>query len=196
MGSTYRRLEVPGEDDLIGAGVHFCATCDGPFYRGQEVAVVGGGNSAVEESLFLTRFVDRLVLIVRGEAPKASKLLLDKLAESPNIEVRTNTEVRAIEGEERLETLRIADTAAGREEVLNPAALFVFVGLSPNGDWLPEEIGRDAAGFVVTDRTLETSMPGIFAAGDLRQGSTQQAASAAGEGATVALMVREYLKDG
>ncbi len=194
-GSTYRKLEVPGEDDLIGAGVHFCATCDGPFYRDQAVAVVGGGNSAVEESLFLTRFVDRLTLLVRGDSLSASKLLIDKLGESPKIEVRYNTVVQELLGKDRLEGLRIAAKEGGSEDVLSPAALFVFVGLSPNSEWLPEEIVRDEIGFVCTDRTLETAMPGVFAAGDVRRGSTQQAASAAGEGATVALMVREYLKE-
>jgi thioredoxin reductase (NADPH) len=193
-GSTYKRLGVPGEDELIGAGLHFCATCDGPFYKERDVAVIGGGNSAGEESLFLTRFARRVTMLVRGPALSASKIVVDKIAESSQIDVRTETEVVALEGEGRLRGLRVRDRRSGTEETLAPAGVFVFIGLSPNSTWLPPEIARDGAGFVRTSPTLETSMPGVFAAGDLRLGSTKQAASAAGEGATAALMIREYLK--
>ncbi len=193
-GSTYRRLGVPGEDDLIGSGVHFCATCDGPFYKGRHVAVVGGGNSAGEESLFLTRFVDKVTLLVRGTQLSASKVVIDKIEDSAKIEVRYNTEIAELLGEGKLTGLTIRDRKSGATEQIEPAGLFVFIGLSPNVDWLPKEIERDPAGFLVTSPTLETSIPGVFAAGDVRRGSTKQAASAAGEGATAALMIREYLK--
>lgn len=192
-GSTYRRLQVPGEDELIGAGVHFCATCDGPFYRGQHVAVIGGGNSAGEESLFLTRFAERVTMLVRGPALTASKVVADKIAETPRIEVRYHTEVVALEGQRRLSGVVLRDRAGARETI-RPAGVFVFIGLSPNTGWLPPEIRRDPGGFITTGPTLETSLPGVFAAGDARLGSTKQAASAAGEGATAALMIREYLK--
>ena len=194
-GSTYRRLGVPGEDDLIGAGVHFCATCDGPFYKGQQVAVIGGGNSAGEESLFLTRFVDRVSLLVRGPQLSASKVVADKIEEASRIDVRFNTEIVALEGQGRLSGIRVRDRQSGAEDTLHPAGAFVFIGLTPNSGWLPPEIERDRQGFVITGPTLATSMPGVFAAGDVRVGSTKQAASAAGEGATAALMIREYLKE-
>lgn len=193
-GSTYRRLGVPGEDELIGAGVHFCATCDGPFYKGQPVAVVGGGNSAGEESLFLTRFADRVTLLVRGPEMTASRIVIDKVTGHPRIDVRYNTEVTALHGEAKLSGLTVRDRSSGSTEELHPKGVFVFIGLKPNTGWLPPQIERDAAGFVVTRPNLETSLPGVFAAGDVRRGSTKQAASAAGEGATAALMVREYLK--
>jgi thioredoxin reductase (NADPH) len=193
-GSTYRRLGVPGEDDLIGAGVHYCATCDGPFYRGKEVAVIGGGNSAGEESLFLTRFVDRVTILARGPKLSASQVVIDKIAETPQIEVRYNTEVTELLGEKKLSGLTFRAREGGAAETLHPAGVFVFIGLTPNAAWLPPEIERDERGFIVTKQTLETSMPGVFAAGDVREGSTKQAASAVGEGATAALMVREYLK--
>lgn len=193
-GSTYRRLGVPGEDELIGAGVHFCATCDGPFYKGQPVAVIGGGNSAGEESLFLTRFADRVTLLVRGPAMTASQIVVDKVTTNPKIDVRFNTEVTALHGEAKLSGITVRDRVSGSIEELHPKGVFVFIGLRPNSDWLPPKIKRDAAGFVVTKINLETSMRGVFAAGDVRLGSTKQAASAAGEGATAALMVREYLK--
>jgi thioredoxin reductase (NADPH) len=193
-GSTYRRLGVPGEDELIGAGIHFCATCDGPFYKGQHVAVIGGGNSAGEESLFLTRFADRVTILVRGEAMTASQIVADKVVSNPKIEVRYNTEVQALLGESKLKGIVIRNRKSGASEEINPAGAFVFIGLSPNSGWLPAEIERDRYGFVVTRPNLETSLPGVFAAGDVRLGSTKQAASAVGEGATAALMVRDYLK--
>jgi len=194
-GSTYRRLGVPGEDDLIGAGIHFCATCDGPFYKDQPVAVIGGGNSAAEESLFLTRFASEVTLLVRSAALSASQVVAEKVAEHPEITVRYNTAVEAFTGEGKLGGIVVRDRQSGATEELHPAGVFVFIGLSPNSDWLPAEIARDQYGFVVTSLTLATSVRGIFAAGDVRKGSTKQAASAAGEGATAALMVREYLRE-
>jgi thioredoxin reductase (NADPH) len=194
-GSTYRRLGVPGEEDLIGAGVHFCATCDGPFYKGQHVAVVGGGNSAGEESLFLTRFADKVTILVRGPSMTASKIVVDKLAEDPKIDVRYHTEVQALHGEKKLAGITTHNNETGAVEKIEPAGVFVFIGLSPNSGWLPGEIKRDQYGFIVTDAMLATTMHGVFAAGDVRKGSTKQAASAAGEGATAALMIREYLKE-
>lgn len=195
-GSTYRRLGAPGEEELIGAGVHFCATCDGPFYKGRHVAVIGGGNSAGEESLFLTRFVDKLTIIVRGEAMTASQIVIDKVSMTPKIEVRYNTDTVEFHGSEsgKLSGITVRDRKTGAAERLNPAGVFVFIGLQPNTGWLPAEIKRDEYGFVVTTPMLETTMPGVFSAGDVRRGSTKQAASAAGEGATAALMIREYLK--
>jgi thioredoxin reductase (NADPH) len=194
-GSTYRRLGVEGEDDLIGAGVHFCATCDGPFYKGRHVAVIGGGNSAGEESLFLTRFADRVTILVRGAAMTASKIVIDKVEENAKIDVRYNTEVQALHGDGRLTGLTIRDKTTGATEEIAPAGVFVFIGLSPNSGWLPDTINCDQYGFVVTDHMLATSVPGVFAAGDVRKGSTKQAAAAVGEGATAALMIREYLKE-
>ena len=195
-GSTYRRLEVPGEDELIGAGVHFCATCDGPFYKGQPVAVIGGGNSAGEESLFLARFAAKVMILVRGAAMTASKIVVDKVEESPRIELRYNTEVVELLGAAggHLTGLKIRNRVTHAIEQIDPAGVFVFIGLSPNSGWLPHSIQRDQYGFIVTNPMLETSLTGVFAAGDVRAGSTKQAASAVGEGATAALMIREYLR--
>ncbi len=194
-GSTYKRLGVRGEDDFIGAGVHFCATCDGPFYKDQPVAVIGGGNSAGEESLFLTRFASQVTILVRGPAMSASKAVIDKVEEKSNIDVRYNTEVVALEGDGKLAGVTVRNKLTGQTETLHPAGVFVFIGLSPNSAWLPPEIQRDAQGFIQTSATLATSLPGVFAAGDVRLGSTKQAASAVGEGATAALMIREYLRN-
>jgi thioredoxin reductase (NADPH) len=195
-GSTYRRLNVPGEEELIGAGVHFCATCDGPFYKGQHVAVIGGGNSAGEESLFLTRFVDKVTILVRGGEMTASKIVIDKVTTNPKIEIRYHTDTVEFLGADsgKLKGLKIQDRQTGAIEEINPAGVFVFIGLSPNSGWLPAEVERDEYGFIVTNPMLETSFTGVFAAGDVRKGSTKQAASAVGEGATAALMIREHLK--
>jgi len=193
-GSTYRHLGVPGEDELIGAGVHFCATCDGPFYKGQHVAVIGGGNSAGQESLFLTRFAKKVTILVRGATMSASQIVIDKVEENPQIELRYNTQVQALKGENKLSAITIHNSKTDTTEEITPDGLFVFIGLSPNTGWLPDAIKRDSYGFITTNAMLETSMAGVFAAGDVRKGSTKQAASAAGEGATAALMIREYLK--
>ena len=213
-GSRYRRLGVPGEEKYIGAGVHFCATCDGPFYKGQSVAIVGGGNSATEESLFLLKFVDRVTMLVRGGALKASQILQEKVLAHPQIDVRFHTEVVTFDGKGgKLTSVTIEDGQAGTTVEIQPAAVFVFVGQTPNSGFLAEtDVRLNRWGFVITghdlvhggDRPdgyegrepfmLETSVPGIFSAGDVRAGSTKQVASAAGEGTTAALLVREYLK--
>ncbi|MGH2388713.1 MAG: NAD(P)/FAD-dependent oxidoreductase, partial [Chloroflexota bacterium] len=193
-GSTYRRLGIPGEDELIGAGIHYCATCDGPFYRGKEVAVIGGGNSAAEESIFLTRFVKKVTILVRGESMTASKVVVEKLRENSAVEIRYHTELTALHGEGKLTGVTIRDTHSGAEERIAPSGLFVFIGLTPNSAMAPDRIERDGRGFIITNPMLETNVPGIFAAGDVRLGSTKQAASAVGEGATAALMIRQYLQ--
>jgi thioredoxin reductase (NADPH) len=193
-GSTYRRLGAAGEDDLIGAGIHFCATCDGPFYKGRPVAVIGGGNSAGEESLFLTRFAEKVILLVRGDKLTASQIVIDKVLANPRIEVRYHTEVVEFHGDGKLQAVTVRNSQTNATEKITPAGVFVFIGLTPNSGWLPAEVERDRQGFVVTKPTLETSLAGVFAAGDVRQGSTKQAASAVGEGATAALMIREYLR--
>lgn len=215
-GSTYRRLEVPGEEDFIGAGIHFCATCDGPFYKGQHVAVIGGGNSATEESLFLLKFVDRVTMLVRGGEFKASQILQEKVLSEPQIDVRFHTETIGFHGDGgRLKALTVKNNQSGETEELHPAGVFIFIGLTPNTGFLAgTPVKTNQWGFIVTGHDLvhpdgrpptfqtrdpfplETSVPGIFAAGDVRAGSTKQVASAAGEGATVALLVRDYLKCG
>ena len=136
-GSTYRRLGVPGEEDYLGAGIHFCATCDGPFYRGQEVLVIGGGNSAGEESLFLTRFASHVTILVRGEGLSASAVVREKVAECDTITVRPHTVVEGFEGaHSQLTAVRVRDTASGATETLHPAGVFVFIGLQPNTAFL------------------------------------------------------------
>jgi thioredoxin reductase (NADPH) len=193
LGSTYRRLGIPGEEDFIGAGVHFCATCDGAFYRDRDVLVIGGGNSAGEEGVFLTRFARRVTIAVRGPQLTASKVIAQKVASHPKIDVLTNAEPVAFLGQTRLETVVLRHGDAAQELTLTPDGVFVFIGLSPNTEMVRGAVELDERGFIITDTTLMTSARGIFAAGDCRQGSTKQAASAAGEGAAVALAIRHYV---
>ena len=192
-GSTYRRLGVPGEEDFIGAGVHFCATCDGPFYRDRPVLVVGGGNSAVEESAFLTRFASSVTIAVRGKELSASQVASTKVLQSDKIDVQYGTVVTAFKGDKKLKSVMIKRLDTGVEEEITPAGVFVFVGLSPNTEFVKDLVDLNDAGFITTSMSMETSMEGVFAAGDARAGSTKQLVSAAGEGATAALMIRQYL---
>ena len=195
-GSRYRRLGIEGEDALIGSGVHYCATCDGPFYKGKDVAIIGGGNSAVEEGIFLTRFASHVTLLARGPELHASDVAVTKLKEQKAMDVLYNTEVVGLSGNHKLEGVTVRDLKTGEVRDLEPTpkGIFVFIGLTPNTGFLPPELQRDKQGFIVTTGTLETTIPGVFAAGDVRVGSTKQAASAAGEGATAALAIRDYLR--
>ena len=195
-GSSYRRLGVPGEDELIGAGVHFCATCDGPFYKGaSELLVIGGGNSGLEEGLFLSRFAERVRVAEFNPELKASKLLQDKVFNHPQFEVHTNTQITALRGRKKLEEVVARHRGTGEEYRWHPAAAFVFIGLQPNTGFLRGTVDLDEWGFVVTDNRFQTSLPGVFVAGDVRQGSTKQLGAAVGEGITALLMVREHLKE-
>ncbi|GAC1445573.1 MAG: hypothetical protein NVSMB55_27360 [Mycobacteriales bacterium] len=192
-GSTYRRLGVPGEDDFIGAGVHFCATCDGAFYRDRKVLVVGGGNSAGEESIFLTRFSRDVTIATAGPSLTASKVVQDKVAESSALTVLPHTTVSAFQGDGALRSVVLQDTESGEQRTEEFDGVFVFIGLTPNTE-LATALDVDDMGFLVTDVGMSTSTPGIFAAGDARAGSTKQAASAAGEGAAAALAIRRYVE--
>lgn len=194
LGSTYRRLGVPGEDDFIGAGVHFCATCDGPFYRDEDVLVIGGGNSAGEESLFLTRFARHVTIATRDPELTASRVVVEKVEEHPDIDVITNVSTVELKGDGHLETVVIEDSTTGERRELHPAGMFVFIGLTPNTALVEGTVDLDERGFIVTDAGMQTSLPGLFAAGDVRAGSTKQAASAAGEGAAAAIAIRRYLE--
>ena len=193
-GSRYRRLNVPGEDDLIGAGIHFCATCDGPFYKGEEMLVVGGGNSGFEEGLFLTKFATKITILEVGDRPRASQILQDQVEKNPNIEVRTNTTVQEFKGDGKLSGVVVKNLKTDEVEELHPAATFIFIGLDPNTSFLKDSIELDQWGFVQTSQQFETSVPGIYAAGDVRGGSTKQITGAVGEGTTAAMMIRHYLE--
>ena len=192
-GSTYRRLGVPGEDELIGAGVHFCATCDGPFYRGaEELLVVGGGNSALEEGLFLTQFAKRVRILQRGHELTGSRLLQDRVRADERVIVDLDSEVVELRGDGHLESVVVR--TSGEERELRPAAAFVFIGLTPNTEFVRGLIDLDERGFIRTDEAFRTSVPGIYGAGDARRGATKQLASAVGDGVAALISLRSYLQ--
>jgi len=195
IGSEYKKLDVPGEKEYYARGVHYCATCDGAFYKDKKIAVVGGGNSAIQESIFLTRYAKHIDLLVRSTI-KASSVLqneLQKYIDEGKIVVHLNTTVKEIKGIDKLvnEVDIIKD---GKEQNLKLDGLFVFVGLIPNTGFLKDYVELDNVGLIKTDENLMTNIPGIFAAGDVRSGATLQIASASGDGATAALRIREYLE--
>jgi thioredoxin reductase (NADPH) len=193
-GSTYRRTDAEGEADLIGAGVHFCATCDGPFYRGaKDLTVVGGGNSGLEEGLFLTQFADHVTVVQALSKLTANKLLQDKVVNHARMSVLLDTSVTSFNANESGKLESITVSCDGTESIHETAGAFIFIGLDPNTSFLENSLDVDARGFIVTDTNFRTSVDGVFAAGDVRSGSTKQIASAVGEGAAVAIQIRYYL---
>jgi thioredoxin reductase (NADPH) len=196
-GSDYKRLGIPGEEEFYARGVHFCATCDGAFYRDKRLVVVGGGNSAVQESMFLTRFASKIDLLVRGDKLKASDVLIQEMEKKhkDKITVHFNTVSQEIVGTDgKLSGVKAIKD--GKETLFETDGVFIFIGLLPNTGFLKgSDIELDEIGMIKTDGKLMTSMKGVFCAGDVRSGATMQIASAIGEGATAALRIREYIEE-
>jgi thioredoxin reductase (NADPH) len=197
-GSDYKKIGVPGEAEYYARGVHYCATCDGAFYRDKRLVVVGGGNSAIQEAMFLTRFASHIDLLVRSTI-KASEVLqkdLQKYVDDGKITVHLGTTTDEIVGEDN-KVVKVVGTTAetGQKVIFETDGVFVFVGLKPNSEFLEGSgIELDHIHLIKSDADLMTTMPGVFVAGDIRSGATMQIASAAGEGATAALKIREYLE--
>ena len=196
-GTHYRELGIPGEKEYWGKGVHWCATCDGAFYRDKKIVVVGGGNSAVQEGIFLTRFASEIEILVRSDKLKASEVLIEELQEyikSGKIKVNYNTVPDEILGKDGHVT-GMKTKSDGKEKIFECDGVFEFIGLIPNTQFLEgSDVKLDEFKFVKTDTNLMTSVAGVFASGDCRSGATMQIASATGEGATAALMIRQYLE--
>jgi thioredoxin reductase (NADPH) len=197
VGSTYRRLEIPGEEELIGAGIHFCATCDGAFYRDQEVIIIGGGNSALEEGIFLAGFCKKVKIIHRSPEFSASSTYIEKLPSIDNIETcmdKTSLEFLANE-KGTFRAIKVKDNQTGETSEITAAGVFIFIGLTPNTAFLKDIVDLDEQGYVFTHPgCVETSVPGMFGAGDCRKGAIAQVAAATGEGVIASYGVREYLK--
>lgn len=194
-GSDYKRIGVPGEEKYFGRGVHYCATCDGAFYREKRLVVIGGGNSAVQEAIFLTRYATHIDLLVRGPKMRASEVLRQDLAKhTDKITVHFNTPTNEIVAQDN-KIIKVIGTKEGVKTDFKTDGVFVFVGLKPNTEFLQGKIDLDEIGLIKTDEYFHTNITGVFAAGDVRSGATMQIASAVGEGATAALIMRKYLED-
>jgi thioredoxin reductase (NADPH) len=187
-------LGVPGEDRLLAHGVSTCATCDGFFFRGQDIAVVGGGDSALEEALFLTRFANTVTLVHRRDQLRASKIMQDRALHHPGIKVRWNSRVLEAHGESKLERLRVADTVTGEESDLMVSGLFVAIGHEPNTAIVKGQLELDEMGYVKTFGGSVTSVEGVFACGDLQDHYYRQAITAAGSGCMAAIDAERYLE--
>jgi thioredoxin reductase (NADPH) len=193
-GAKPRKIGVPGEEALRGKGVSYCATCDGPFYRGQEIAVVGGGNTAIQEAIHLTKFASKITVIHRRDELRATKILQEKAFAEDKINFLWNAEVSEIEGGATgVETLHIAHTD-GTTSTLNVTGIFILIGVVPNNEMLPlDQLETDNSGFLVTDNEMCTNLAGVYAAGDIRSKRSRQIINAAGEGATAEQSAEHYL---
>ncbi len=193
-GATPRKLGIEGEELLIGKGVSYCATCDGPFYRDQEVALIGGGDTAVEEAIFLTRFAAKVHLIHRRDELRATKLLRERVMALDQVNIVWDTVPTRIVGDTEVKGVDLKNVKTGKTSHLPVQGVFVFVGYIPNTELVKGQLELDKLGFVVTNNDMQTSVPGVFAAGDIRSKILRQIATAVGEGATAVFAVERYLE--
>jgi len=193
-GATWKKLGIEGEAHLMGRGVSFCATCDGPFYREQEVAVIGGGDTAVEEAIFLTRFVSKVHLVHRRDQLRATKLLQERAMAQEKIEFLWDTVPVKIIGKDGVDGIELKNVKTGSVTRLDVKGVFVFIGTIPNTELVRGQIELDESGFVVTDNDMQTSVPGVFAAGDIRSKLFRQISTAVGEGAAASFSAEKYIE--
>lgn len=193
-GATYKKLGVPGEDKFLGRGVSFCATCDGALFKGKDIVVVGGGNSALDEGLFLTRFVNSITLIHRRDTLRAEKILQERAFNNPKFKFIWNSVVEEILGNEKVEAVRIRNIVDNKESILKTDGVFIFIGMSPNTS-IFDEVEKNENGYIkVNLYDMSTNIPGVFAAGDCVDKFLRQAITAAGEGATAAVAAEKYIE--
>ena len=192
-GSEHGKLGVPGEEELRGRGVSYCATCDGAFFKDQVIAVVGGGNVAINDALFLTRFASKVIVIHRRDQLRATKILGEGALARPKIEFLWDTVVESIGGDGQVRELGLRNVKTGTESKLEVSGIFVAVGLRPNTGYLEGVVALSPEGFILVNNQMETGVPGVFAAGDIRAGSARQVSSAVGDGATAAISAERYL---
>lgn len=192
-GSERRKLSIPGEEKFMGRGVSYCATCDAAFFRELSVAVVGGGDAAITEALHLAKFASKVTVIHRRDQFRAGRILQDKALSEPKIQFLWNAIVEEIEGEDLVERIKLREVKTGEKSALEVAGIFISIGLKPNTDYLKGILPLDTAGHIITNDKMETEIPGIFAAGDVRSNSARQAITAAGDGATAAIYTEKFL---
>jgi len=193
-GAEYRKLGVPGETEFRGKGVSYCATCDGAFFNNSKIVVVGGGDSALTEALFLTKFVKELTIIHRRDALRATKIYQEKALANPKIKFLWNSVVQEIKGGDTVRSVLVKNVKTGEVSPLDTEGVFLFVGLTPRTEFLKGLVDRDESGYILTDENCETSAHGVFAAGDCRKKLLRQVATAVGDGATAAFAAEKYLE--
>ncbi len=193
-GTDPKLLNVPGEAKFKGRGVSYCATCDGPFFQEKDVVVVGGGSSGVQESLYLTRFVRSIQLVEFMDHLNAEKILQKRARENPKFSFYLNHQVLSINGEEKVESVTVKDRATGEEKILKADGVFIWVGLIPNTDFVEGKININKWGYIVTDERMETSVPGVFAVGDVRDKEVRQISTAVGDGTIAAQSALKYIE--
>jgi len=192
-GARPNKLGIPGEEKFTGKGVSYCATCDGPFFRNQEIVVVGGGDTAIQEADFLTKFASKVTVIHRRDSLRATKVLQEKAFANERIEFIWNSQVVAIEGEKEVERIKVRNIADEEKEIA-VSGIFILIGTIPNNEVLPlEQLGSDKHGFIKTDQEMRTRVPGVMAAGDIRSKHVRQVINGAGEGAVAAIAAEHYL---
>lgn len=194
-GSQRRKLRVPGESQFTGRGVSYCATCDAPFFRDVPITVVGGGDVALTEALHMTKIASKVTVIHRRNALRATKILQDRAMADSKIEFIWNTTVNAIEGDETVKQIKLTDVKNGQISLLKTDGIFIAVGFLPETQFIKQLLKLDSTGHIITNEKMETSAPGIFACGDIRQNSGRQAITAAGDGATAAIYAQKYLTE-
>ena len=193
-GAHHRTLEVPGEEELRGAGVSYCATCDGAFFRGRTVAVVGGGDAALEDAIFLARMCEKVYIVHRRDKLRGAKRLQERLQALENIEFVWNSETVAIEGNAQVEALRLRQTKTGEERRLDVDGVFIAVGIAPESELYAGQLELDEQGYIRADESGQTSVPGVFAAGDVRTKALRQILTAASDGANCVASAERYLQ--
>ena len=193
-GATWKKLGIEGEDRLMGRGISFCATCDGPFYRDEEVAVIGGGDTAVEEAIFLTRFVKKIYLVHRRDKLRATKLLQERAMSEEKITLVWETIPLRILGQNSVEAIEMRNVKTGDVQRKEVKGVFVFIGTIPNTELVKDSVKLDENGFILTDDNMQTSIPGVFAAGDIRSKLFRQISTAVGEGAAASYSAERYLE--
>lgn len=194
-GASWNQLNIPGEKKLTGRGVSYCATCDGPLFRGKEVVVVGGGDTALSDAIFLTKFAQKVTVIHRRDKFRAAKILQERAVENKKIDMRLNSVAVEIDGADRVEAVEIKDVKTGKVTAIKADAVFVLVGMTPNSDIVKGMVKLDEKGYILTDNDMRTSVPGIFACGDVRKKLLRQIITASGDGATAAFSAEQYIED-
>ena len=194
-GAHHRTLEVPGEEELRGAGVSYCATCDGAFFRGRTVAVVGGGDAALEDAIFLARMCEKVYIVHRRDKLRGAKRLQERLQALENVEFVWNSETAAIEGNGQVEALRLRQTKTGEERRLDVDGVFIAVGIAPESELYAGQLELDEQGYIRADESGQTSVPGVFAAGDVRTKALRQILTAASDGANCVASAERYLQE-